>query len=289
MSIVERERARCETSKMNSIKIFEIEKKPRKGLLAIEWIILGYMVLTLLLALFMSTKIHDINPMIWGRFRTVMMMLGLWVVYRLIPCRFTMFARIALQLLLLGIWYPETFEFNRHFPKGYSSYFPLIAIVTLFYFFKRYEQFLRAEFIILGAFYIYYVIFIFLPVTGPQYYYLAAGFDQIANGMFPDMGNYFATHMEKATTPGWSDGFFYSLVEGMHDAGERPTAAFPSSHVGITTILMFLAWRTRCKPLFWGMLYPGTLRHRRDSGMDFGDHHLCRFAFFIEKICLIQN
>ena len=60
--------------------------------------------------------------------------------------------------------------------------------------------------------------------------------------------------MEKATTPGWSDGFFYSLVEGMHDAGERPTAAFPSSHVGITTILMFLAWRTRCKPLFWGMM-----------------------------------
>ena len=63
--------------------IFEIEKKPRKGLLAIEWIILGYMVLTLLLALFMSTKIHDINPMIWGRFRIAMMMLGLWVVYRL--------------------------------------------------------------------------------------------------------------------------------------------------------------------------------------------------------------
>ena len=161
---------------MKSIKIFEIEKKPRKGLLAIEWIILGYMVLTLLLALFMSTKIHDINPMIWGRFRTVMMMLGLWVVYRLIPCRFTMFARIALQLLLLGIWYPETFEFNRHFPNldhlfatheqslcgcqpallfsqaiahpvfselmhlGYSSYFPLIAIVTLFYFFKRYDS-----------------------------------------------------------------------------------------------------------------------------------------------------
>jgi membrane-associated phospholipid phosphatase len=40
----------------------------------------------------------------------------------------------------------------------------------------------------------------------------------------------------------------------MHDAGERPTAAFPSSHVGITTILMFLAWRTRCKPLFWVMM-----------------------------------
>ena len=275
---------------MKSIKLFEIEKKPRKGLLAIEWIIIGYMLLTILLALFMQTKIHDISPMVWGRFRMVMMMMGLWLVYRLIPCRFTMFCRIALQLLVLGLWYPETFEFNRHFPNldplfagyeqqlfgyqpallfsqaithpvfselmhlGYSSYFPLIAIVTLFYLFRRYDEFLRAEFILLAAFFIYYVIFIFLPVTGPQYYYLAAGFDQIAQGVFPDVGNYFTTHMEKATTPGWREGFFYSLVESMHDAGERPTAAFPSSHVGITTILMFLAWRAHCKPLFWGMM-----------------------------------
>lgn len=275
---------------MKSIKIFEIEKKPRKGLLAIEWSVIGYMLLTILLALFMQTKIHDINPMVWGRFRMVMMMMGLWLVYRLIPCRFTMLCRIILQLLALGMWYSETFEFNRHFSNldplfagyeqqlfscqpallfsqvianpvfselmhlGYSSYFPLIAIVTLFYFFRRYDEFLRAEFILLAAFFIYYVIFIFLPVTGPQYYYLAAGFDQIAQGVFPDVGNYFATHMEKATTPGWNEGFFYSLVESMHDAGERPTAAFPSSHVGITTILLFLAWRTHCKPLFWGMM-----------------------------------
>ena len=270
--------------------LFKIEKNPRKGLLAIEVIIFGYMVLTLLLALFMTTKLENIDHMIWGRFRIAMMMLAVWLVYRLIPCRFTMFWRIGLQLLLLGWWYPETFEFNRHFPNldylfatyeqalcgcqpallfsqafthpvfselmhlGYSSYFPLIAIVTLFYFFRRYDQFLRAEFILLTAFFIYYVIFIFLPVTGPQYYYLAVGFDEIAKGVFPDVGNYFATHMEKATTPGWSDGFFYSLVEGMHDAGERPTAAFPSSHVGITTILMILAYRSRCKTLFWCMM-----------------------------------
>ena len=57
-----------------------------------------------------------------------------------------------------------------------------------------------------------------------------------------------------ATNPGWSDGFFYHMVESAHEAGERPTAAFPSSHVGVTTILMFLAWRARCKPLFWGMM-----------------------------------
>ena len=43
--------------------------------------------------------------------------------------------------------------------------------------------------------------------------------------------------------PGYQHGFFYSLVEGSQQVGERPTAAFPSSHVGISTILMIMAWR----------------------------------------------
>ena len=34
------------------------------------------------------------------------------------------------------------------------------------------------------------------------------------------------------------------MVEHAHEAGERPTAAFPSSHVGISTIIMLLAWHT---------------------------------------------
>ena len=29
--------------------LFEIEKKPRKGLLAVEWVVMGYLLLTLLL------------------------------------------------------------------------------------------------------------------------------------------------------------------------------------------------------------------------------------------------
>ena len=54
--------------------------------------------------------------------------------------------------------------------------------------------------------------------------------------------------------PGWKDGFCYHLVESAHQAGERPTAAFPSSHVGITTILMILAGRTRSRWLFFCLL-----------------------------------
>ena len=276
---------------MNSIKyLFEIEKKPKKGLLAVEWVMMGYLVLTLLLMLFTYTKIQDPEPMLWGRFRIVMMTLALWAVYRMIPCRFTHLCRIGAQLALLSWWYPDTYLLNRIFPNldhvfagyeqqlfgyqpalffaqswshpvfselmhlGYASYFPMIALVTLFYFFWRFKEFDRTAFIILTSFFIYYVIFIFLPVTGPQYYYLAAGTENIAQGIFPNVYDYFATHHQALPMPGYSDGFFYHMVDNAHAAGERPTAAFPSSHVGVTTILMILAWCSRNKILFYGML-----------------------------------
>ena len=60
--------------------LFEIEKKPKKGLLAVEWVVMGYLLLTLLLILFAHTKMQDPEPMLWGRFRIVMMMLALWAV-----------------------------------------------------------------------------------------------------------------------------------------------------------------------------------------------------------------
>lgn len=55
-------------------------------------------------------------------------------------------------------------------------------------------------------------------------------------------------------TPGYTDGIFYQMVESAKAAGERPTAAFPSSHVGISTILMMLAWRTGNRRMFYVLL-----------------------------------
>ena len=276
---------------MNSLKyLLEIEKKPRKGLLTVEWVILGYLALTLLLMLFTYTKVHNPESMLWGRIRIVVMTIAMWAVYRMIPCRFTHLCRIVAQMALLSWWYPDTYEFNRMFPNldhifasyeqqlfncqpallfsknftnpilselmhlGYASYYPLIALVALFYFFYRYKEFNRTAFIILTAFFIYYVIFIALPVAGPQYYYLAAGLDNIANGVFPNMHDFFATHSESLPIPGYRNGFFYQCVVCAYDAGERPTAAFPSSHVGICTILVFLAWRAKNKKLLYGIL-----------------------------------
>ena len=49
---------------------------------------------------------------------------------------------------------------------------------------------------------------------------------------------------------GNEQGFFYQLVEASQQVGERPTAAFPSSHVGISTIAMYLAWQGSKKLTF---------------------------------------
>lgn len=252
-----------------------------------EWAVMGYLVFTLLLMLFTYTKLADPVAMLWGRVQIVAMTVALWAVYRMLPCRFTRLCRIVAQMALLSWWYPDTYEFNRMFSNldhvfaryeqtlfgcqpsllfaakcgnavfselmclGYTAYYPMIALVTLFFFVWRYEQFGRASFIVLTSFFIYYVIYIFVPVAGPQYYYEAVGLDRIAAGTFPDIGHYFADHTAALATPGWSGGFFYDMVREAHDAGERPTAAFPSSHVGVSTILMLLAWSSRNRRLLY--------------------------------------
>lgn len=274
----------------NMKSLFAIEKKPVRGLMAFEWVVMAYGLFTLLMVLVMFTRLDHPTGMIWDRLRLLTVIPALWAVYRLLPCRLTLLARVAGQQASLSWWYPDTYELNKALPNldhvfasfeqsvfgcqpallfsryvsspvfselmdlGYASYFPMIVAVTLFYFFYRPQEFTRMAFVTLAAFMIYYVIFVFLPVTGPQYYYLAVGEDRIAQGIFPDIGDYFRHSQERMVSPGWSHGFFYGLVEDAHNAGERPTAAFPSSHVGITTILLLQAWHTRNRRFFWTLV-----------------------------------
>ena len=99
------------------------------------------------------------------------------------------------------------------------------------------------SFVLVTSFFIYYLIYIFVPVAGPQYYFPAIGLENAEHGTFFAIGDYFNYHQELLPGPGYEHGFFYNLVEGSQQVGERPTAAFPSSHVGISTILMIMAWR----------------------------------------------
>jgi membrane-associated phospholipid phosphatase len=232
----------------------------------------------------------DVTGMLMLRGGYVVATLGAWALYHKFPSKWMIFVRILVQMIFLSWWYPDTYELNRALPNldhlfasweqslfgsqpsllfsqkvpygwfselmciGYVSYFPLMLLTYLYYFFNRYEEFRMTAFVMLTSFFAYYVVFVLLPVTGPQFYYLAVGTEKIAVGIFPNLGDWFLTHAERMAAPGWSDGFFYHLLDLTHDAGERPTAAFPSSHVGVTTVVMLLALRTRSKSLIFTIL-----------------------------------
>ena len=270
--------------------LFKIEAKPQRGLLALEWVMLAYLAFTLLMVFFTYTKVVNPEAMIWGRVRIVVVTLAMWGVYRMIPCKVTKFARIAVQMALLSWWYPDTYELNRLLPNldhvfagieqnvfgcqpallfakalpwtvvselmdmGYASYYPMIALAAVYYFVWKYSEFERASFVIMASFFAYYVIFVLVPVAGPTFYYKAVGIDTVMSGIFPNIHDYFNTHTECLPSPGYTDGIFYQLVEDAKAAGERPTAAFPSSHVGKSTVIMLLGWHTRNRRLFYCML-----------------------------------
>lgn len=280
---------------MNIKKYFELEKDSSRGLMPMEWVIIAYMAFTLVLVLLGKTKLENPDAMIWGRLRMGAITMGMWAVYRLLPCRMTRLLRIVLQFSMLSWWYADTYYLNCLFPNldhifaraeealfgfqpalvfaekmpqiffselmdmAYASYFPIIATVTFYYFFKRYREFERTAFIILASFFSFYAIYAVLPVTGPMYYYPAIGLNQVVNGVFPAVGDYFRTHSEMMESPGYKDGLFYYLVTAAHDAGEHPTAAFPSSHVGISVVCLLLAWRSGSRKLFFCLLPFATL------------------------------
>lgn len=274
--------------------LFLIDKKERKGLLPMEWAILAYTLFTLILIMVMFTRLHNPQHMLIFRAQVVGVMLAMWGIYRLAPCPLLMIVRVAIQIAFLADWYPDTYEFNRCFDNldhifctleqsvfgcqpsivfseilpwgiisepldlGYFSYYPIIVFTALFYFLYRKENAQRCVFVIMGAFFLFYLIFIFVPVAGPTFYFKAVGIDTIQQGIYPVLGNYFENHQDLADdclpSPGWTGGFFWELVEIAKWAGERPTAAFPSSHVGVTTVCMHLLWYTRNRKVFFCIL-----------------------------------
>lgn len=249
-------------------------------LLALEKATLAYALLTALLTIPLWARLVDpLTPLVL-RAAIVAGLLFLWCLFRVYPSRLTLLARCIYPLALLAVWYPDTYAFCSCFPYldhlfakadlvlfgcqpalvwsvvlkskwcselfylGYYAYYPMIFLTVLAPLFVKRTIFLRTAFIVGFAFFCYYLIYLFLPVAGPQYYFPALSQGAIESGAYPALGDYFRYHTEMAVSPG-PEGLFRSLVEGAQAGGERPTAAFPSSHVGMSTVMMILLWRTR--------------------------------------------
>ncbi len=263
-------------------KLFE-RIESGKSLFAVESVSLIYNALTSILILFLYPKLDHPGVMLLERAGIVALTFALIFLYQAFPCRLTAFVRMVVQMSLLAYWYPDTYEFNRLFPNldhlfasveqavfrcqpsvefsrlfpsvwfsepfnmGYFFYYPMMLIVTVYYFLCHFKWFEKICFVLVTSFFVYYLFYILVPAAGPQFYFPVIGADNVSAGVFPPVGDYFAHHTLLLPGPGYEHGFFYGLVEASQQVGERPTAAFPSSHVAISTIVMIMAWRVSRK------------------------------------------
>ena len=163
--------------------------------------------------------------------------------------------RYLFPVSLIGFWYPETSYLNecifavldkyfvdadqflfgcqpslvfskvfdqRFFSElmafGYLSFYLTIAF-TIIYFYLKFDKRIseKISFILLFSFFAYYLIFIILPVEGPQFYFTC---NQVPEGFF-----------------------FSKILAIIQYYGEKRTGAFPSSHIGISVVILLIFFK----------------------------------------------
>jgi membrane-associated phospholipid phosphatase len=102
---------------------------------------------------------------------------------------------------------------------GYLSYYFIVVGFVLLAMHRKPSEYNRLLFLISQSFIIYYLIFIFVPSWGPQFYF-STPYNMAPQGIF-----------------------FQKIIALIQHTGEAATGAMPSSHVGMTLIVLILAYR----------------------------------------------
>lgn len=261
-----------------------------RHLFAVEIITFIYLITTSLIILAFLPWMTNAFQLLGIRILTLSFIIALAYFHSKFKLKILEPIRFVFLGAMLSVWYPETYEINKvisnldyllanleqyffHFQPalsfsqlypqhwvselfnmGYFSYYPIIVGTSIYFYITNKSYFEQFFFSIMFSFFAYYTIYILFPTAGPQYYFPAIGIENIQAGVFPQIGHYFQTHQSMITTT-HNDGFFFHLVESAQQSGERPTAAFPSSHVGISSLIMLLVFNKK-KYILLGILLP---------------------------------
>jgi len=114
---------------------------------------------------------------------------------------------------------------------GYFSFYFIIIGFIITMCFKSKAMFLENIYKLTFSLLFFYLIFAIFPAAGPQFY-----FDEIER-VVPTNGYW-----------------FQDIMHAIQAGAEQPTGAFPSSHVGITVIILLLA--RKIAPLFYKICLP---------------------------------
>ena len=119
----------------------------------------------------------------------------------------------------------------------------MMLIVALFYFIYKFEWFEKMSFVLVTSFFIYYLIYIFVPVAGPQFYFPAIGIDNVSKGIFL-LSVIISIIIRSTSRTELSARIFFIVWWKARSKWVNVLRRHsPSSHVGISTILMIMAWR----------------------------------------------
>ncbi len=122
-----------------------------------------------------------------------------------------------------SLWFSLKYNslwFNKLMFFSYFSFYLIIIIFPIILFFKKNTEFEKSFFIIIFSSYTYYLFFALFPVVGPQFY--------------------FPVEQVEISQP-----FFWGeIIKFIQDIGETPTGAFPSSHVGLSWIILLISVKT---------------------------------------------
>jgi len=124
--------------------------------------------------------------------------------------------------------------FNELMHLAYFSFYLIITFFVVYYNYKLPGKAVKRTFTFFLSFYLFYLIFMFFPTAGPQYFLHDTGGD-MQNGYF-----------------------FTSLMGKILEYGDRPTGAFPSSHIGITWLVMYFFFKDD-RRMFFVWLLPAIL------------------------------
>lgn len=298
--------------------------------LAVEKITFLYILLTSLIIFYLFPQLPNANELLSNRILIVFTIISLTFINAIKDWDIIRFFRYIFLGALLSYWYPETFEINRVLPNfdfllagweqmifdcqpsvefsklfpqfwvneimnlGYFSYYPLIIGTCFYFYFINRKYFKFYTFSIFFSFFCFYLIFILFPTAGPQYYFNAIGMENVSPSVFPKIGLFFNTN-QTLFSPDSGMGFFNQIVEKTQQVGEKPTAAFPSSHVGISTLIMILVASNRRFLLlailtpFYIILVAATVYIRAHYAIDVLAGLTFAFVFYFFSIIVYQQ
>ena len=108
---------------------------------------------------------------------------------------------------------------------SYFSFYLLIFFCLVVFYFQKKENLVKAVFYLSASQYLFYLLFALFPSAGPQFYFA------VPKNILPDAY------------------LFNKIIKFIQEFGEQPTGAFPSSHVGLSIIILFISYK-KVKLLF---------------------------------------